>query len=479
MSEDSRKKFFSGAIVDAGMQNDLQLFNSLLARGKSNNVRDRNKSLFLTGVLGIFQGKQRKLQQKLLQNLTEMDNVFKSEQTSRETIYNKENENRNFYDKYLKNPEQGIVDYAEMIYNNDEAIKQSNVTFKNKGELTDPNAKFLADQLWEESKKQAKIELEAMKDNPLITARTFQEYDKPYYDAYKAEYAQVQNDPAQSSLLASTANKIFPSWFDDRKAKLQSAVDKANFVVEIQEEEELFNPAVASYLAAQPKLDKSQALEFINTNYEDKVSPEILNQMEQSITKMKGEEGITSDEILGIALSKVNLNRNNKDEFTKKIETAQRLFDERWKRSSTTGGVIPQEGDDLFAAYKEESEQFTNLMVLEPDEKIRKVGLIVMKLNSPSTDPKLIPILERQLVSYTPDQMLESTLQSAALYLRNPVNESDIEATINNEKQQDNPRFKDKPSFEEFYYKNLMSNHGRLLEIRKAKAEELRSLNTQ
>jgi hypothetical protein len=479
MSEDSRKKFFSGAIVDAGMQNDLQLFNSLLARGKSNNVRDRNKSLFLTGVLGIFQGKQKKLQQKLLQNLTEMDNVFKSEQTSRETIYNKENENRNFYDKYLKNPEQGIVDYAEMIYNNDEAIKQSNVTFKNKGELTDPNAKFLAEQLWEESKKQAKIELEAMKDNPLITSRTFQEYDKPYYDAYKSEYAQVQNDPTQSSLLASTANKIFPSWFDDRKAKLQSAVDKANFVVEMQEEEELFNPAVASYLAAQPKLDKSQALEFINTNYEDKVSPEILNQMEQSITKIKGEEGITSDEILGIALSKVNLNRNNKDEFTKKIETAQRLFDERWKRSPTTGGVIPQEGDDLFAAYKEESKQFTNLMVLEPDEKIRKVGLIVMKLNSPSTDPKLIPVLERQLVSYTPDQMLESTLQTASLYLRNPVNEADIKATIIAEKQADNPRFTDKTSFEEFYYKNLMSNHGRLLEIREARANELRNIDTQ
>lgn len=479
MSEDSRKKFFSGAIVDAGMQNDLQLFNSLLARGKSNNVRDRNKSLFLTGVLGIFQGKQRKLQQKLLQNLTEMDNVFKSEQTSRETIYNKENENRDFYDKYLKNPEQGIVDYAEMLYNNDEAIKQSNVTFKNKGELTDPNAKFLADQLWEESKKQAKIELEAMKDNPLITSRTFQEYDKPYYDAYKAEYAQVQNDPTQSSLLASAANKIFPSWFDDRKAKLQSAVDKANFVVEMQEEEELFNPAVASYLAAQPKLDKSQALEFINTNYEDKVSPEILNQMEQSITKMKSEEGITSDEILGIALSKVNLNRNNKDEFTKKIETAQRMFDERWKRSPTTGGVIPQEGDDLFTAYKEESKQFINLMVLEPDEKIRKVGLIVMKLNSPSTDPKLIPVLERQLVSYTPDQMLESILQTASLYLRNPVNEFDIEATINDEKEKDNPRFIDRISFEEFYYKNLMLNHNRLLEIRENKAKELTNIDTQ
>ena len=247
----------------------------------------------------------------------------------------------------------------------------------------------------------------------------------------------------------------------------------------MQEEEELFNPSVASYLAAQPKLDKSQALQFINTNYEDKVSPEIINQMEQSITKMKSEEGITSDEILGIALSKVNLNRNNKDEFTKKIETAQRLFDERWKRSSTTGGVIPQEGDDLFTAYKEESKQFINLMVLEPDEKIRKIGLTVMKLNSPSTDSKLIPILERQLVSYTPDQMLESTLQSATLYLRNPVNESDIEATINYEKDTDNPRFTDKTSFEEFYYKNLMSNHGRLLEIREARANELRNIDTQ
>ena len=479
MSEDSRKKFFSGAIVDAGMQNDLQLFNSLLARGKSNNVRDRNKSLFLTGVLGIFQGKQRKLQQKLLKNLTGLDEAFKKESASRETIYNKENENRNFYDKYLKNPEQAIVDYAEMLYNNDESIKQSNVTFKNKGELTNPNAKFLAEELWQESKKQAKIELEAMKDNPLITSRTFQEYNKAYDDAYKAEYARLENDPTQSSLLASAANSIFPSWFDDRKAKLQSAVDKANFVVEMQEEEELFNPAVASYLVAQPKLDKSQALEFINTNYEDKVSPEILNQMEQSITKMKGEEGITSDEILGIALSKVNLNRNNKDEFTKKIETAQRLFDERWKRSPTTGGVIPQEGDDLFTDYKEESKQFINLMVLEPDEKIRKVGLIVMKLNSPSTDPKLIPVLERQLVSYTPEDMLESTLQSATLYLRNPVNESDIQATINFEKDQDSPRFTDKPSFEEFYYKNLMSNHGRLLEIREARAKELINIDTQ
>ena len=479
MSEDSRKKLFSGALVDAGMQKDLELFNSLLARGKSNNVRDRNKSLFLTGLSAVFQGKQRKLQQKLLSNLTEMDKVFKSEQTSRETIYNKENENRDFYDKYVKNPEQGVVDYAEMLYNNDESIKQSNVTFKNKSELTDPNAKFLADQLWEESKKQAKIELEAMKDNPLITSRTFQEYDKAYDDAYKAEYARLKNDPTQSSLLASAANSIFPSWFDERKAKLQSSVDKANVVVEMQEEEELFNPSVASYLAAQPKLDKSQALQFINTNYEDKVSPEIINQMEQSITKMKSEEGITSDEILGIALSKVNLNRNNKDEFTKKIETAQRLFDERWKRSSTTGGVIPQEGDDLFTAYKEESKQFINLMVLEPDEKIRKIGLTVMKLNSPSTDPKLIPILERQLVSYTPDQMLESTLQSATLYLRNPVNELDIEATINYEKDIDNPRFTDKTSFEEFYYKNLMSNHGRLLEIREARANELRNIDTQ
>lgn len=479
MSEDSRKKFFSGAVVDASMQKDFNVFNSLLARGRSSNVRERNQGYLAAGLLAIFQGKQRKLQQRLLNNLKDLDKTFQTEQDSRKTIYDKETENRDYFDNYLKNPEQGIVDYAEMIYNNDEAIKQSNVTFKNKGELTDPNAKFLADQLWEESKKQAKIELEAMKGNPLITSRTFQEYDKVYYDAYKAEYARVQNDPTQSSLLASAANTVFPSWFDNRKAKLQSAVDKTNFVVEMQEEEELFNPAVASYLAAQPKLDKTQALEFINTNYEDKVSPEILNQMEQSITNMKGEEGITSDEILGIALSKVNLNRNNKDEFTKKIETSQRLFDERWKRSPTTGGVIPQEGDELYPAYKEESEQFTNLMVLEPDEKIRKVGLIVMKLNSPSTDPKLIPILERQLVSYTPDQMLESTLQSATLYLRNPVNESDIQATINFEKDQDNPRFTDKPSFEEFYYKNLMSNHGRLLEIREARAKELRGLNTQ
>ena len=97
MSEDSRKKLFSGAVVDAGMQNDLQVFNSLLARGKSNDVRERNKQLGLAGLLAFFRGKQEKLQKKLLNNLTEMKNVFADEQLSRKTIYDKENENRNFY----------------------------------------------------------------------------------------------------------------------------------------------------------------------------------------------------------------------------------------------------------------------------------------------------------------------------------------------------------------------------------------------
>ena len=86
MSEDSRKKLFSGG---QGMQQDFDVFNSLLARGRGQNVRDRNKALFLTGLTAVFQGKQRKLQQKLLDNLANLDETFKTEQESRRTIYNK------------------------------------------------------------------------------------------------------------------------------------------------------------------------------------------------------------------------------------------------------------------------------------------------------------------------------------------------------------------------------------------------------
>ena len=186
MSEDSRKKLYSGGIINQGMQQDFDVFNSLLARGRGQNVRDRNKALFLTGLLGIFQGKQKKLQQRLLDNLTTLDETFQTEQESRRTIYNKENENRAFYDKYVANPSQGIEDYAKFLYNNDEAISQSAVNYGNKGFYKGETG-ALVDELWQSKLEQAKRDLEQMGTNPLITSRTFQEYDKVYYDTYKAE----------------------------------------------------------------------------------------------------------------------------------------------------------------------------------------------------------------------------------------------------------------------------------------------------
>jgi len=472
MSEDSRKKYFSGAIVDLDMQNDFNVFSSLLARGNTRNVKDRNQGLIAAGLLSFFKGRQRKLQQNLLKNLTNLDEGFKQDQTSRLTRYEKQNENRNFYEKYLENPEQGILDYAEMLYNNDEAIKQSNVTFKNKGELVDPNARFLAEQLWEESKKQAKVDLEDMKNDRLITSRTFQEYDKPYYDAYKAEYAQFQNDPTQSSLLASAANSIFPSWFDERKARLQSAVDKANSVIEMGREDDLVSPAVSNYLASQPQLDKIQALEFINNNYADEVAPEILNQMEESINNMKEDKTITRDEILGIALSKVSLNRNNRTELQKAIELKTQIFNEQWKRSANTGGVIPQQGDEFFKDYKKELDEYLLFSVFEADDKVRKIGLLTSKINSVTTNDATRKIYIKQLREENKDTILTAMQARAANYLGNPLNDFEIDAAINTEKDKDEPRFIDRASYETFYYSQLTAQYSMLMKLIESQEEE-------
>ena len=169
MSEDSRKKLFSGG---QGMQQDFDVFNSLLARGRGQNVRDRNKALFLTGLTAVFQGKQRKLQQKLLDNLANLDETFKTEQESRRTIYNKENENRDFYDKYKADPSKGIRDYAKFLYNNDEAISQAGVQFANKA-FYKGDTQRLVDELWQNTLEKAERDLEQMGTNPLITSRTF------------------------------------------------------------------------------------------------------------------------------------------------------------------------------------------------------------------------------------------------------------------------------------------------------------------
>jgi len=432
MSEDSRKKFFSGAIVDLGMQKDFEIF-SLLAKNKGGKS-DKAKAYFYTGLYGVFKGKQRKLQQRLLDNLTNLDETFQTEQDSRRTIYNKENENRNFYDKYKANPSQGIQDYAKFLYNNDEAISQSAVNYGNKGFYKGETG-ALVDTLWQSKLKEAERDLEQMGKNPLITSRTFQEYDKVYYDTYKAEKRQFKDDPTQSSLLKSAANKVFPSWFDDRKADLQLAVEEGNRVIDTQEQNEKFGSlAAADYLAAQPKFDKKQAVKQVTDAYGDMLSYGELEIVTRRINSKPENQVFTDDELISLTVSTRILNPNNQSPLRKKIEEAKEFHKEKYLSDNKVTSLPPR-GTDDYAIYKESQNDYVNLNVFSTEAKVVKDAKNLLAIiNNESIDKGIRRIAQAQYNNLGIDKTQSALIVDVIRDYMDSENDTTIQELINDEK---------------------------------------------
>ena len=430
MSEDSRKKLFIGG---QGMQQDFDVFNSLLARGRGQNVRDRNKALFLTGLTAVFQGKQRKLQQRLLDNLANLDETFQTEQESRRTIYNKENENRNFYDKYKANPSQGIEDYAKFLYNNDEAISQAGVQFANKA-FYKGDTQELVDELWSSLRKRAKSELDQMGTNPLITSRTFQEYDKAYYDTYKAEKRQLKDDPTQSSLLKAAANKIFPSWFDDRKADLQLAVEEGNRVIDTQEQNEKFGSlAAADYLAGQQTFDKEQAKNEISARYSDILDVDELGIVMKNIDNRVENKMFSEDEIISLAVSTRILNPNNESKLASEIRGAKEFFESKYLFENKIN-QLPEVGTDEYTDYIERQNDYVYDTVFsqEPTD-IKEMKKYLDILNDPYASKEAKKIARIWVRNNKSSDILKTFIADRALYFIDPANKETIKKRINNE----------------------------------------------
>ena len=434
------------------MQKDLELFNSLLARGKSNNVKDRNKSLFLTGLSAVFQGKQRKLQQKLLSNLADLDETFQTEQESRKTIYNKENENRSFYDKYISNPSKGVQDYAKFLYNNDEAISQAGVQFANKGFYKGDTGR-LVDELWQSKLNQAKEDLEQMGKNPLITSRTFQEYDKVYYDTYKAEKRQFKDDPTQSSLLKSVANKVFPSWFDDRKADLQLAVEEGNRVIDTQEQNENFGSlAAADYLAAQPKFDKEQAVVEVTNRYKDILSMDEYRVLNSRINNKPENQFITEDELVSMVVSTRILNPNNESKLAKEIKESKLFFEGKYLSDNKTN-TLPEVGTPEYNAFIEARNAYVNETVYNTDpEIVTKARNLMRIISDESINKDIKEIAQIQLNQLGMSSVEEALIVDQINYFIDVDNVDLIQRDIDNEKanainNERNPNYTNKPEY--------------------------------
>tara|TARA_R100000388_G_scaffold38036_1_gene29444 strand:+ start:3886 stop:5271 length:1386 start_codon:yes stop_codon:yes gene_type:complete len=433
---------------------------SLLSKRNKIKTRDRNEALALTAVLTLLDSQKQKLKNRTETALTTLNSDYNRDKLSRETMYNKANEGRALFEKYLKNPDGAVVDRATELYNNNEGIKSANVTLSDKSKLTG-SAKVLADQLWEKSKETARLELESYRNNPLYTSETFQNYNQAYYDAYKAEIARIKNDPTKKSVIVNAANKFFPSWFDNTIGDLQAEVDLQKANIKNQEnKEESSELLISNYLESVPKMSKEESLEFISKEYENILSPRDLVQLSKSIKSKRDDISFTKNDIISVALSNQILNNENLSEFKKEILNETERYDFNYMRNNNLDQV-PVEGDENYKNYLTGLNNTIDRNVFNRNPIISKVNDIMELIQS--DDKKMQELGKLMMRNISKDDGLAAFQASLITNLMGtPKKEQETEVIIEAEKalaigENREPRYTNIPEYMEFLISNFLT----------------------
>ena len=216
-----------------------QLASSLLGQQKSSKKRDFVYSL----IGGFLQNRQRKLKEEVTSSLEalnlEYDAVFKGN----ESRYRKADTDRALYESYQKNISKGdkntvLVQKAIELFNKDPSIMAAGKNYSMISTF-DEESKARAEELYNKYLEEAKIFFTELGETPEITALTFQDYNEPFINEYKAKYNSLKDDPAKQSLLASWADKLFPNSFDRKRAELSLAITNAEEKTKIIEDNSL------------------------------------------------------------------------------------------------------------------------------------------------------------------------------------------------------------------------------------------------
>jgi len=263
-----------------------QVATSLLGQGKKTKRRD-----FVYSLLGGFlKGQQRRLKQGLndaYNNLQmEYDSIFRNNQAK----YELSKDDRADYQSYLKDPEEFKRLKGIELFNKDPSILASGKNYSQISEL-DPESKKYALELYNKYQDEAEKDIQRLGKAPEVSMATYEMYNKPFQDSYKAKYAALSNDPAKQNLLNYYAEKLFPNMFVAERGKYEVAVENAeankkaqnrmslNYVKPLEQQEQEDNQASVDNInkAAQEvempmlytsaerlKLDKNSFLNKIN-----------------------------------------------------------------------------------------------------------------------------------------------------------------------------------------------------------------------
>ena len=355
--------FFEGAGQQYG-----QLAGSLLAGRRREDKKRAERALIASAILSGFGALQNNQKRKIIDATDDLKESYNISHLGRQELYNSElnKTNRDRLTAYNSDPDKAITDLARQYYNESDLNTKRNMTFNNRSLIPDEETRKIDEEFYQSLRNKAQREFDILKDNPLYSSSSFQDYNKAYYNEYKAALSQIEDDPTKTSVLRAAVNKIFPKAFDQKEAELEYALENkdrtgARDIVKAQEERQLMPPRQEQIFTKEEALQRVEDI-IIQQDIDTNTADDIYSLIESQPNSI----GFRNEDIFDLALTGKILNPANKDEIDKSVEDGTRVFEARLVRTNTELSSV-NDIDRTSPEYKSQLDEYLAINVFQVD----------------------------------------------------------------------------------------------------------------
>lgn len=344
--------YFEGASQKYG-----QLAGSLLAGRRREDKKRAERALIASAILSGFGALQNNQKRKIIDATEDLRERYDISTLGRKEMYLNADavNNRETLRNYNNAPDQTIQELTDKYYDESNFAKTNNLTVGTRALITDENIKQADQAFYDQQKEKANTFISNIKENPLYSASSFEDYNEAYYNEYKAALAQIEDDPTKTSILRAAVNKIFPKAFDQKEAELEHAFKTATELRQQQERRtsDFAIPRGQIYSKAEA-LDQMRT--FIETN---NINDELGLKMLESLDSQPDHIGLTKNQIFSRALSTTVVNSQFLPQAEKEFKTIMEKFDLTFAaRNNISVAEIDKSSPEYIRAKESELDKY-------------------------------------------------------------------------------------------------------------------------
>jgi len=278
-----------------------QLAGSLLAGRRKEDKKEAKRALLASVVMNTFGALQNRQKQNIIDGANDVKEQYADIFNQNKEEYNAYSDERNRLQMYQKQGNNYLNQEAAARVNSSDAAIEMGVTFENRrNEPLEVRQKLM--EAFNAQKNAIKAELEALKQDPRATSKTFSSFNQRAVDEYRAALSLVEDDPTKKGVLREAFNNIFGTAKDGTKrfgmaerAELEDALNKAknertNFRSKIEDIDRLLaeeNPEVG--------LSQEGLVDAIKNKTKVYSSDEQGEQIKLTLNSFKEKDGTETD----------------------------------------------------------------------------------------------------------------------------------------------------------------------------------------